>query len=205
MNGSMPPQFSRGAEYEQPDILASGMSLLRIIGGCMGLFAIFMGLVLAYNVFGMVRDMIIEPETLSGFLDKWEINMAETAAPAADPELEAPAVDTAAALDASADAAPKAEAEPRAAVPQAPPKPVFHPAVQRHSNSPGAQDMEDLREILRVIRSGTFARPLGAFFILLLVAILARIPIALMVTGARVLGLVGVVREKKKKEPTAAT
>lgn len=205
MNGSMPPQISRGAGYEQPDILGMGISLLRIIGACMGLFAIFMGLVLAYSVFGMVRDMIIEPDTLSGFLDQWEINMAETAPPPADPDLEAPALDAATATAASAGAAPKAEAEPRAALPEVQPKPVFHPAVQRHSGPPRSQDMEDLREILRVIRSGTFARPLGAFFILLLVAILARIPITLMVTGARVLSLVGVAREKKTKEPAAET
>lgn len=200
MNDSMPPGI-RGASEEHPDMLKTGMSVLRLAGGCIGLFSILMGVTLAYGVFTTVRNMVVEPDTLSGFLDEWEINMAEKANPLAVPEPETQPTDMAVAAEAPpADAAPKPETEPAATTTpkgQSTLKPPFHAPVPRHAEFPQLEDMDDLKEILRTIRSGTFARPLGAFFMLLLVAILARIPIALMVTGARILGLTGMTKPGK--------
>ena len=200
MNDSMPPGL-RGASEEHPDMLKTGMSVLRLAGGCIGLFAILMGVTLAYSVFNTVHKMVVEPDKLSGFLDEWEVNMAEKAAPQPVPVPEMPAANAEVAAETpAAEAAPKPETGPAATTApkgQSPPKPPFHAPVPRHADSPKLEDMDDLKEILRTIRSGTFARPLGAFFMLLLVAILARIPIALMVTGARILGLTGMVKPGK--------
>lgn len=182
-----------------PDFLQTGMSLLRLAAASVGVVAIIAGLVLAYSVFGIVRGMVADPQTLTHFLDAWELNMrgpefgavSESATPASDgavqPETASSgkpgATDDPVALPAPASSGKSVPATGDAGTP----KPV---RVEPKRPTPPPRDpstWEVLQEILLAMRTGAFARAAGAFFFLMLILVLVRIPFSIMITGTRVL------------------
>jgi len=200
--GGPDPNFFYGnvrSSRDVPDLLQAGMNLLRLAAASVGVVAIIVGLVLAYSVFGIVRGMVVEPQTLTGFLDVWELNMRgadsetvpKSATPSADDTLEpetAPSGKPGPAEESGVLSAPSAAGKTASSASDAgTPKPV---RVEPKRPMPPPRDpgtREILQDILLTLRTGVFARAMGAFFFLMLILVLVRIPFSIMVTGTRVL------------------
>jgi len=201
MGGPDPNSFYGNVRSSRdvPDLLQTGMNLLRLAAASVGVVAIIVGLILAYSVFGIVRGMVAEPQTLTHFLDVWELNMRgpdsetvpESATLSADDTLgpeTVPSGEPGPAEESGVLPAPSAAGKTASATSDAgTPKPV---RVKPKRPMPPPRDpstWEVLREILLALRTGAFARAVGAFFFLMLILVLVRIPFSIMVTGTRVL------------------
>jgi hypothetical protein len=170
-------------------------AVLKYFMGAVGLVMIFAALMLIFNVFGLVRDMVASPEEhLARYLDGWETTLAspperdEEAMPLAEnplPPEPAPALET--------------EEGETSTVPLIVNR---RRSEKGEASKPGKPSFLDiLNKIFNAAVDGNFSRPLGAFFVLVFTLILVKIPFTLLRLGVYLLRLL-VSLEKDEKTPS---
>lgn len=164
--------------------LEGALGFVRLAAIGFGGIVALIGLMLSLSVFGLVKDIMSQPETIDTYLDQWEGSLF--------PEREA-ARRASAAVDATVKPVAAGVVEDAAQ--------TDGEATPRQRQPRGAEKFfSTLADVLHDLGEGNIARPLGAFFILAFAGLLIRIPILLLAEGNRML-LALINRKPKEGKP----
>jgi len=185
----------RNDPYDHPDsdpkrLLEVGTTYLRFMGAGMGLVLIICGLCLAFSVFGLIRGLIANPDSLTTYLDNWERTPVEieSATEQDTSELtDAPQEDTESAAQAgeAGNQGTTVNNFPRGRRPGGPAnRRAGQPTRTTRSQN---QWMDSFKEFTAAVRDGGMARTIGALFIFLLAWLLLKIPFMLIRMGIQMM------------------
>jgi len=199
--------------------------LFKIAAAGMAMVLVIVGLVMAYGIFTLVRDTLLDPNRFTEFIVAWSEPIAEDEpAPQAEPGDDVATVpepanevaetETNPEADTPAEPGPAAEApEESTSDPPAPPEqPVQVPAPNppdggspQQFDSGKAEVLDTIDRFLDVVREGDLGRAAGGFIIFLFLYILAKIALGILKTGGDFLIAFAAARDRKSGSLTSDT
>ncbi len=185
------PEIDSKQSNEAPESQLSVVDMLRIAVGGMGIILVFAGLLLTVSVFGLIKDIVKEPQVLNTYLDAWEGTLGEVEpAPASPPQpVQAQQPPTESTAQEEGSETETADSEETASET---PSPTDNSPNTAMANTEMIRERERPKDFLSILDrlvqafyEGEFARPFGALIILIFTLILSKIPFSLIAAGIR--------------------